>query len=106
MAKPLISVPAKAKKGEIIEIKTLIAHIMETGFRHSESGDTIPRNIINSFAYTYAGAEIFRADLSPAIAANPFIAFTTVALESGPMKFSWTDDKGETQTETVQITVE
>lgn len=106
MAKPLISVPPKAKKGDVIEIKTLIAHIMETGFRHSESGATIPRDIINTFSCNYAGAEIFRADLSPAIAANPFIVFTTIAVESGPMRFSWVDDKGETQTETVQITVE
>jgi sulfur-oxidizing protein SoxZ len=106
MAKPLISVPKTAKKGDVIEIRTLIAHIMETGFRHSESGATIPRDIIHSFKCDYNGTEIFRADLSPAIAANPFIAFTTVATESGQLTFAWTDDRGETQRETIPITVE
>ena len=42
MARTLINVPARAKRGEIIEIKTLIAHIMETGFRRTETGELLP----------------------------------------------------------------
>ena len=37
-ARALINVPAKAKRGDVIEIKTLISHIMETGFRHGTNG--------------------------------------------------------------------
>ena len=106
MARTLINAPAKAKRGEIIEIKTLIAHIMETGFRRTESGEVVPRDIIHRFVCTYNGEEVFSADLSPAITANPFIAFTTVATESGTIAFSWTDDRGTTQTESVKIVVE
>ena len=106
MARTLINVPAKAKRGEVIEIKTLISHIMETGFRHDTSGQPIARDIIHRLVCTYNGEEVFRADLFPAITANPFIAFTTVATESGTLAFSWTDDRGETQTETVKIKVE
>ena len=62
MARPLINVPAKAKRGQVIEIKTLISHIMETGFRHSITGDPIPRDIITEFACSYNGEEIFRAE--------------------------------------------
>ena len=71
MASALINVPAKAKRGDIIEIKTLMSHIMETGYRHTASGEVVPRDIITSFTCRFNGNEIFRADLFPAIAANP-----------------------------------
>ncbi len=106
MARVLINLPSHAKPGEIIEIKTLIAHPMETGYRLDSTGATIPRDIINRFVCIYNGDEIFRAELFPAIAANPFIAFFTTATESGELVFSWTDDHGQTQTEVRQITVE
>jgi sulfur-oxidizing protein SoxZ len=105
MAKALIRVPTEAKKGEVFEIKTLISHPMETGQRRDEIGRPIPRDIINRFVCTYNGEEVFRADLFPAIAANPFLAFFTVATESGELVFRWTDDHGNTQTETARITV-
>jgi sulfur-oxidizing protein SoxZ len=106
MARVLINVPPRARRGEFIEIKTLIAHPMETGYRRDNTGRAIPRDIIKLFVCTYNGEEIFRADLFPAIAANPFLAFFTIATESGEFVFSWTDDRGETQTETRHITVE
>ena len=106
MARALINVPAKAKKGEIIAIKTLISHDMETGYRIDNVGKQIPRDIINLFVCTYNGQEVFRADLFPAIAANPFISFFTVATASGTIDFKWTGDNGFSQTETANITVE
>jgi sulfur-oxidizing protein SoxZ len=106
MARALINVPPKAKRGDIIEIKTLIQHVMETGYRHDESGKAIARDIINKFVCTYNGAEVFKAELAPAISANPFISFCTVATESGVLAFTWTSDDGETQTQIVNISVE
>ena len=106
MARVLINLPPRAKRGEIIEIKTLIAHPMESGYRLDNTGAAIPRDIINHFVCSYNGDEIFRAELFPAIAANPFIAFSTVATESGELVFAWTDDHGKTQTEVRQIIVE
>jgi sulfur-oxidizing protein SoxZ len=106
MASALINVPAKAKRGEIIEIKTLMSHIMETGYRRTATGEIIPRDIITSFACRYNGVEIFRADLFPAIAANPFITFTTVATESGKFEFEWIGDRGFTETASTSIAVE
>jgi sulfur-oxidizing protein SoxZ len=106
MARPLINVPAKVKRGETFEIKTLISHVMETGYRYTTTGERIPRNIVTFFACRYNGMEIFRADLSPAIAANPFIAFFTVATESGTLEFKWTGDNGYSETATAAISVE
>jgi len=106
MARALINAPAQAKRGEIITIKTLISHIMETGFRHTSVGAAIPRDIITTFTCTYNGEEVFRADLFPAMAANPFITFTTIATGSGTLVFNWTGDNGFTATESSTITVE
>jgi sulfur-oxidizing protein SoxZ len=106
MPSALINVPAKAKRGEIIEIKTLMSHIMETGYRRTATGQIIPRDIITSFACRYNGVEIFRADLFPAIAANPFITFTTAATESGKFEFEWTGDRGFSETASASIIVE
>lgn len=105
MARALINVPKQAKRGDVIEIKTLVSHPMETGYRRDSMGNAIPRDIINRFVCTYNGVEVFRADLFPAVAANPFLSFHTVATESGELKLSWTGDDGNTQTETVTITV-
>lgn len=105
MARALINVPARATRGQIIEIKTLISHVMETGYRADFSGKTIPRDIINKFVCTYNGTEIFRADLHPAIAANPFLSFYTVATESGVLTFTWTGDDGKSYVEKANITV-
>ncbi len=106
MARALIHVPATAKRGEIIEIKSLISHVMETGYRIGVTGAPIPRDIIDQFVCTYNGEEVFHAQLYPAIAANPFITFFTVATESGTLTFSWTDQHGQTQVQTAEITVE
>jgi sulfur-oxidizing protein SoxZ len=106
MASALINVPKKAKRGEIIEIKTLMSHIMETGYRRTASGEIVPRDIITSFACRYNGVEIFRADLFPAIAANPFMTFFTVATESGKFDFEWVGDRGFSETASASISVE
>lgn len=106
MASALINVPTKARRGEIITIKTLISHHMETGFRHTETGAPIPRDIVTRFVATYNGEEIFSAQLYPAIAANPFITFCTVATESGTFEFKWSGDNGFAATEQTKIIVE
>jgi sulfur-oxidizing protein SoxZ len=105
VARALINVPAQAKRGEVIEIKTLISHAMETGYRRNQLGAALPRDIIQLFVCTYNGAEIFRAQLFPAIAANPFISFSTVATESGTLEFRWSGDNGYSVTESARISV-
>jgi sulfur-oxidizing protein SoxZ len=105
MARAVVSVPASAKRGEVIEIRTLVQHAMETGFRRTQFGELIPRDIIRSFVCTYNGEEIFRADFHPAIAANPLLVFSTVASASGTIEFRWAGDKGFALTESAKIKV-
>jgi len=106
MASALINVPKQAKRGDVIEIKSLMSHIMETGFRHTSAGELVPRDIITNFVCRYNGDEIFRADFFPAIAANPYVSFFTVARDSGKFEFEWTGDNGFSATASAAITVE
>ncbi len=105
MARAIINVPQLAKRGEIIEIRTLIAHPMETGFRSGSDGQKLPRDIIRRFACRYNGEPIFSAEFFPAISANPYCAFHMIAADSGTLAFTWEGDNGFLQTETVAITV-
>ena len=100
-----VAMPAQAKKGEIIEIKALIRHIMETGHRVDARGQPIPRDIIKHFVVTYGGEEVFRMELNPGISANPYIVFSTVATGTGELVFTWTDQKGNETVERKQLTV-
>ena len=103
--KPRIKIPDTAKAGEIIEIKTLISHIMETGQRKDKDGKPIPRNIINTFTATFNGKEVFKVDLQPGISANPYMAFHMRVPGPGDLELTWLDDSGNKVTEKVTINV-
>ena len=93
--KPRIKLDKKqAKKGDLVEVKALVSHVMETGLRKDASGNTIPRKILNKFTCTVNGKEVFSADFEPAISANPYIQFKFRAQESGPVVLTWIDDDG------------
>jgi sulfur-oxidizing protein SoxZ len=100
-----VSVPPRAKPGQEIEIRTLIQHAMETGFRYDHLGVPVPRDIVNSLVCRFEGEEIFRVELFPSIAANPFISFFATATRSGTYSFTWTNDAGRTQSTTAGIVV-
>jgi sulfur-oxidizing protein SoxZ len=102
---PRIKLPERAKVGDVIEVKTLISHVMETGLRKDSDGQPIPRFIINTFTATFAGAEVFRAELYPAISANPYIAFYMRVPGPGEFEFTWLDDRGEKVSETLKLNV-
>lgn len=105
MSRVVVNMPASAKKGEAIEIRTLAGHAMETGFRRTERGELIPRDIITRFVCLYNGVEVFRAELHPAIAANPLVTFHTVATESGTLEFRWSGDNGYAAIHRATLTV-
>jgi sulfur-oxidizing protein SoxZ len=105
MSRPRVRLPEQARIGEVIEVKTLISHVMETGQRKEADGKAIPRFIINSFSAKFAGAEVFKADLHPGISANPYIAFYMRVPGPGEFEFTWVDDSGVTVTEKQRLNV-
>ena len=105
MSRPRVRVPDRAKVGEVIEIKTLISHVMETGQRREADGKVIPRFIINTFSAKFAGAEVFKAELQPGISANPYIAFHMKVPGPGEFEFTWIDDTGARVVEKLRLNV-
>lgn len=105
-SKPRVKVPKSAKKGEQFQVKTLITHKMETGTRKDKkTGKVIPRKIINKFTCSYNGKEVFSADMHPAVAANPYIAFYVKASDSGTVDFAWHEDGGNVIKSSKKISV-
>jgi sulfur-oxidizing protein SoxZ len=102
---PRVRVPANAKAGETIEIKTLISHEMESGQRRTAAGQPIPRKIIKSFTAAFNGKQVFKADWHPAVSANPYQSFFFKAAESGEFTFTWLDDDGSEYTSKNKLTV-
>lgn len=92
--KPRVRLPQGIKKGDVVEIKTLVTHPMESGQRKDAQGKTIPRKIINAMTARYNGKEFFSAKLEPAIAVNPYLAFSLRVEEAGTLELAWTDDDG------------
>jgi len=105
VALTLIKVPSAARRGEVIEIRTTIGHPMETGYRPGADGKILPRDIIQRFTCHYNDELVFSAELFSAIAANPYIAFHTVATASGTLRFTWEGDHGFRHTQDVAIQV-
>ncbi len=103
--KPRLRVPQTAKKGEIVEIKTLLSHPMESGQRKDDQGRLVPRNIVNRMTVTYNGKLVFEAKFEGAVAANPAVNFFLRCMESGKLDFTWTDDDGATHRASQAISV-
>jgi sulfur-oxidizing protein SoxZ len=88
-----ITLPAQAQRGEIVTVRVLVRHPMERAI-DAPGLTPLPRKILHTMRVMYAGAEVFRAAMSPGITANPYIEFTTVAVETGAMVFEWEEDGG------------
>ena len=105
-ARTLIRLPDRARRGEVIAIQAAIQHPMETGHRPGADGQVLPRDLIRRFELHYDGEVVFAADLRPAVAANPYLAFTTVATVTGELSFRWRGDKGFVHEETRRLVVD
>ncbi|MEL6217389.1 MAG: thiosulfate oxidation carrier complex protein SoxZ [Pseudomonadota bacterium] len=104
--KPRVKVPRKAQAGEVVTIKTLISHPMESGQRKDrKTGELIPRKIINHFKATFEGELVFEATIEPAVSANPYFSFDMIVPDAGTLKFEWIDDDGSVYTEEKKITI-
>ncbi len=103
--KPRIKIPDKIKAGDVIEVKTLISHVMETGNRKDKDGKAIARNIVNMFTATLDGKTVFKAELQSGISANPYIAFNVRVQANADLELTWVDDLGTRTSETVKLVV-
>lgn len=106
LGNPRVRVPERARRGEVIEIRAMVEHPMESGFRLNNVGKPFPRHIVERFACSYDGREVFRVTLHPAVSTNPYFLFHLVATRSGELRFEWVDDRGNVATHAARIEVE
>jgi sulfur-oxidizing protein SoxZ len=97
-AAPRLSLPERAIRGEIVDVRSFITHPMESGLRKDKDGRHVPRRIIHAFEARFEGELVFKAALEPAVAANPFLRFTMRAEKSGELVCTWRDEGGESWT--------
>jgi sulfur-oxidizing protein SoxZ len=100
-----INVPQQVPRGKPFEVRILIRHPMETGYRTDDTGRQIARNVVETLTCRYNGETVFSARLSPGIAANPYLRFFVTAGDSGELAFEWVDDRGVRGSDRVTVTV-
>ena len=105
MASIRLAVPESASAGEVIELKALIRHPMESGYRRGARGEVITRDIITRFECRYVDEIVFAADFHPGVAANPILTFYLRAERSDDLVFRWIDQHGKSWTETARLEV-
>jgi sulfur-oxidizing protein SoxZ len=103
--RPRVRVPETAAVGEVIVIKSLISHKMESGQRKDGDGNIIPRSIINRFVCAFNGELVIDVTLEAAISTNPFFEFEAVVPEAGDFTFTWYDDDGSVCEETKSVAI-
>jgi sulfur-oxidizing protein SoxZ len=100
-----LQVPPSVRRGDVFEVRVLVQHPMETGFRRDMNGQAIPLNILDKLSCRYGGREVFSAELGSGMAANPYIAFYVSAEASGPVEVEWSDDRGEKGSAAAMVSV-
>ncbi len=101
--RPRIRLPRSARAGDVVQVRTLISHPMETGNRRDPDGNAIPRHIINRFTCEYDGKLVLDVDMGISVAANPYMEFDVKVDESAEFVFTWYDDDGSIYTETEHL---
>ena len=101
----LLNLPKTARAGEIIEVRATVQHPMETGFRTGSEGQALPRDLVRRVEARFEGALVFAADLNPAVAANPYLAFPLRATVSGTLTVRWQGDRGFDHQESARLDV-
>lgn len=102
---PRVRVPREASAGEVVSVRSLISHIMESGQRRNDDGELIPRSIINRFVCDFNGVNVVDVTIEPSISTNPYFQFEAVVNETGTFNFTWYDDDGSVYEETADIAV-
>lgn len=105
MADARLQIPPRIKRGEPFQVKILIRHPMETGYRLTDEGKPVARNVIRQISCRYGGLEVFRAEPSSGISANPIFSFFVTARDTGELLIEWVDDSGTKENERGVVTV-
>ena len=99
-----IKVRAKIE-GDDTVVKCLINHPMETGLRKdSKTGELVPAHFITEVLCKWKDQPVMTCAWSGGVSKNPYLSFKFKGGAAGdPVEIGWTDNKGESQSETAEI---
>ena len=84
-----LKLPEQVQRGDEVFVRAKIDHDMESGWRTTQEGNTVPKNLIREFICLYNGKEVFRASFDAGMSPNPYIGFYIRASESGTIDCTW-----------------
>ena len=92
-----LSLSGPVRPNAEVEVRLLLGHVMETGFRHDSSGVQVAKDILQFVKVHVGDVLVFEAELGTGMAANPMLFFSfTLPPQAGDMVVSWADHQGRT----------
>jgi sulfur-oxidizing protein SoxZ len=85
--------------GDVVEVKVLIRHDMETGQRKDASGKAIPAHFIQTLVAKSNDKVVLDAHMGTAVSKDPFLSFKFKGAKGDKVTVTWTDNKGDTRTD-------
>ena len=91
-------------KGDVADIRVLVAHPMETGQRKDAAGKTIPPHFIQSMTVEVGGKKVVDGQVGTSVSRNPVFGFKVKGAKAGDkVVVSWVDNKGDKRTDEVAV---
>ena len=91
-------------EGDVVQVRVLMSHPMETGQRKTPEGVLIPQHFIQLVSASYKERTVLSAQWGPAISRNPYMSFKFQGAAKGEkIKISWVDNKGDSRTDEAAI---
>jgi sulfur-oxidizing protein SoxZ len=91
-------------KGDVADVRVLIAHPMETGQRRDTKGELVPQHFIQSIVVTHNGRTVYSGQWSQAVSRNPVFAVRVRGAKAGDkISVTWEDNKGDRRTDEAAV---
>ena len=98
-----IRIPSRISRGDLITVNAIVSHPMDTGFFRTADGQPIPAFFIKDVVVTYGEAEVARFEWTSGVSRDPIVSFTLKADKEAPLTIVWTDSKGSSYRQTVNV---
>lgn len=90
--------------GDVVEVKVLMRHDMESGQRKDAAGKVIPAHFIKTLVAKWKDKVVLDAQFGPAVSKDPFLSFKFKGGAKGDkLSVTWVDNKGDTRTDETAI---
>ena len=90
--------------GDVVEVRILMSHPMETGQRKDQAGELIPAHFIQIVTITCQERTVLSAQWGPAVSANPYVSFKFRGGQKGDkLRVAWVDSKGDSRSDEVAV---